>query len=198
MRATERIANADKVAVVKFFGPGRWTWFATEFDGDDLFFGYVLSGLGEDCDEWGYFSLSELEASAYWVKPGRGIERDLHWQPRPMREAVPSVFGGGEPGWVGEKVAASRATYEPPPGAMLVDFERGRLVPLDKVACVRVPVAAEGESVRLRLVLLENTLEAMQAAVGGYLEGVATWSPRAGRVRVMRRGERSRANSAGE
>lgn len=44
----------------------RMNWFATEGelqeDGDCLFFGYVRSILGEDCDEWGYFRLSDIES----------------------------------------------------------------------------------------------------------------------------------------
>ncbi|MEO6324958.1 MAG: DUF2958 domain-containing protein [Thermoanaerobaculia bacterium] len=65
--------------VVKYFDPcGRYTFFATEGqpDGDDfLLFGYCVSPLGEDCDEWGYTALSELQS----VKGrfGLGIERDL-------------------------------------------------------------------------------------------------------------------------
>lgn len=42
----------------------RWTWLIVEGeqqeDGDWLLYGYVYSGLGEDCDEWGYVMLSEL------------------------------------------------------------------------------------------------------------------------------------------
>ena len=44
-------------ALVKFFTPdAQWTWYASEFDGDDLLFGLV-SGLEV---ELGYFSLSEF------------------------------------------------------------------------------------------------------------------------------------------
>uniref|UniRef100_A0A6M3JHS3 DUF2958 domain-containing protein n=1 Tax=viral metagenome TaxID=1070528 RepID=A0A6M3JHS3_9ZZZZ len=66
----------DPMAIVKFFDPcSNWTWYATEFDGKDTFFGLV-QGLEE---EFGYFSLSELMG----VKGrfGLGIERDLHFKP---------------------------------------------------------------------------------------------------------------------
>ena len=47
----------DPKAVVKFFTPdSSWTWFATEFDGTDQFFGLV-DGFER---ELGYFSLKEL------------------------------------------------------------------------------------------------------------------------------------------
>ena len=71
----------DAIAYVKFFTPdGSWTWFATEFDGDDTFFGLVD---GFEC-ELGYFSLKELAS----VRGGFGlpIERDLHWLPKPLKE----------------------------------------------------------------------------------------------------------------
>lgn len=50
----------DKVEVVaKFFTPdSQFTWYATEFDGKDTFFG--LCDLGMGCPELGYFCLSEL------------------------------------------------------------------------------------------------------------------------------------------
>jgi len=63
----------EHVCVVKFFDPtGSWTWYATEFDGRDIFFGLV-DGFEL---EWGTFSLSEMQS----VKGrfGLGIERDLY------------------------------------------------------------------------------------------------------------------------
>jgi hypothetical protein len=68
---------------VKFFTPtSSWTWYAIEFDGDDLFFGLV-DGLEK---EMGYFSLSELESV---VGPyGVGIERDLYFTPCPLRAVM--------------------------------------------------------------------------------------------------------------
>ena len=68
----------DPVIVAKFFNPaGAATWYATEYDPrDKMFFGYV-SIFGDWNDEWGYFSLKELESYAGpW---GLGIERDLYW-----------------------------------------------------------------------------------------------------------------------
>ena len=66
----------DPTARVKFFTPdSSWTWYATEFDGEDLFFGLVQG----HCEELGYFSLSELQS----VKGPMGlpIERDLYFEP---------------------------------------------------------------------------------------------------------------------
>lgn len=75
----------DAIAHVKLFGSGRWTWYVTEFDGEDTMFGYVLSGLGQDCDELGYFSLAELESLSF-PPFGLPIERDLHFTPCTLRE----------------------------------------------------------------------------------------------------------------
>ena len=64
----------EAICVVKFFDPtGSWTWYATEFDGEDTFFGLV-DGFEL---EWGSFSLSELKS----VKGplGLGIERDRYF-----------------------------------------------------------------------------------------------------------------------
>jgi len=67
--------------VVKFFDPaGRYTFYVTEGrpEGKDyLLFGYCISPLGEDCDEWGYTSLKELLSVG--IQRGLGIERDLHF-----------------------------------------------------------------------------------------------------------------------
>lgn len=44
---------------IKFFHPtSSWTWYPTEFDGEDTFFGYV-EGFEK---ELGYFSLAELQS----------------------------------------------------------------------------------------------------------------------------------------
>jgi hypothetical protein len=79
----EDIPAEEKVAVVKFFDPcGRATFYMTEFDGEDRFFGYCVSPLGSDCDEWGYSSLAEL--SAIRNRMGLGIERDTSFKPTKM------------------------------------------------------------------------------------------------------------------
>jgi len=75
------------VAKVKFFTPdSSWTWWATEFDGQDTFFGLVE---GHE-RELGYFSLAELES--VHGPMGLAIERDLHWQPKTLEEIAPEMF----------------------------------------------------------------------------------------------------------
>jgi hypothetical protein len=80
--ANEEI-GLDALAQVKFFTPdSNWTWYASEFDGEDIFFGLV-SGFEV---ELGYFLLSELEAVSGPL--GLPIERDLHYQPKKLKELM--------------------------------------------------------------------------------------------------------------
>ena len=69
------------IAYVKFFTPdSNWTWYATEFDGKDTFFGLV-EGFEV---ELGYFSLSELQSIKGIM--GLPIERDIYWKPKTLEE----------------------------------------------------------------------------------------------------------------
>jgi len=80
--------NPDPQVIAKFFDPvGSATWYATEYDQEcRVFFGYV-TGLHED--EWGSFSLDELESIK---RPfGLTIERDLYFDEKPISEVVPSL-----------------------------------------------------------------------------------------------------------
>ncbi|NLI16577.1 MAG: DUF2958 domain-containing protein [candidate division Zixibacteria bacterium] len=68
--------QSDPLIQLKFFTPdSNWTWYAIEFDGEDLFFGLVIGFEAE----LGYFRLSELQN----VKGPLGlpIERDLFFSP---------------------------------------------------------------------------------------------------------------------
>ena len=74
----------DPIVIAKFFNPcGAGTWYATEYDPEEkIFFGYV-SIFGDWNDEWGSFSLEELEDLHY---NGMGIERDLHFKEKKISE----------------------------------------------------------------------------------------------------------------
>ncbi len=78
--ATDGDKNAK--AVVKFFTPdGSFTWYASEFDGKDTFFGLVDSGY---CKELGYFSLAEI--TNLRGNMGLPVERDRHFSATPLAE----------------------------------------------------------------------------------------------------------------
>jgi len=80
LRGQESQGN-EAMVYAKFFTPmGPFTWYVTEFDGDDTFFGLV------DCveREWGYFSLQELSELRHtlgqaWIP---AVERDKFWRPK--------------------------------------------------------------------------------------------------------------------
>ena len=70
----------DAIAQVHYFHPlSGWNWYASEFDGEDLFWGLV-KGFE---NELGYFSLKEMEGIRVGGLP---MERDLHWTPKPLKD----------------------------------------------------------------------------------------------------------------
>jgi hypothetical protein len=79
--STDQLPHDEVLVQTKFFTPDSgWTWYATEFDGGDIFFGLVA---GFEV-ELGYWSLSELEAArGPWGLP---IERDLWFKPTPLSQ----------------------------------------------------------------------------------------------------------------
>jgi len=73
--------EADPMIICKFFFPAwSWTWYAIEFDGQDLFFGFVDG----DFPELGYFSLKEL--TEHRDRLGLPIERDRYFKPCRLSE----------------------------------------------------------------------------------------------------------------
>lgn len=83
IKATENEENP--IAYLKFYNLlGRGEWYATELDIQDddlLMFGYVKSPLGEDFDEFGYFTLNQLiECNV--------IEFDRKFKPCPIKEVM--------------------------------------------------------------------------------------------------------------
>lgn len=85
--------GGEALAYCKFFTPdSSWTWYVTEYDGDDLLFGLV-DGLDR---ELGYFSLSELQRAR--GRLGLRVERDSCWEPRALEEIAPEFFAGRKRG----------------------------------------------------------------------------------------------------
>ena len=84
----------DPIIVAKFFNPtGAGIWYATEYDPKTRnFFGYV-SIFGDWNDEWGYFSLDELEN--YRGRFGLGIERDLYFQEQRASQVINKIIERG-------------------------------------------------------------------------------------------------------
>lgn len=75
--------TSDPIVYCKlFYIRGAATWYLTEYDGEDICFGYV-TGLQED--EWGYVSLRDMET----LKPF--IECDLYFKPTKWSEVKKSM-----------------------------------------------------------------------------------------------------------
>ncbi len=78
--ANEELGLAAQ-ALVKYFTPdSNWSWYGSEFDGEDIFFGLVIGFV----PELGYFSLKELQSARGSL--GLPIERDLHFEPKSLGE----------------------------------------------------------------------------------------------------------------
>ena len=56
---TEKVPLKDKPVYIHFF-IGVCDWFVSEYDGEDLFFGYAIIG-NPIFAEWGYISFTELK-----------------------------------------------------------------------------------------------------------------------------------------
>ena len=82
---TEDVDMADKLIYLHFF-IGGCDWYVAEFDGRDLFFGFVILNNDFEMAEWGYFSFMELKS----IITPQGIEIDCEseafWQIKPARE----------------------------------------------------------------------------------------------------------------
>ncbi|MCP4543364.1 MAG: DUF2958 domain-containing protein [Chloroflexi bacterium] len=96
MNVPQRYATEKQdapLAIIRLFTPdSSWTWYITEYDGDDTLFGLVV-GMET---EIGYISLSELQS----VTGPRGlrIERDLWFKPVPITEVPDYVEKWGHAG----------------------------------------------------------------------------------------------------
>src|SRR5256886_15748561 len=77
----------DPLVICKFFTPdSNWTFYTLEFDGEDLFFGWVV-GFEK---ELGYFRLSELAQARGPF--GLRLARDLHFSPTKLSEVM-TLYG---------------------------------------------------------------------------------------------------------
>ena len=82
--------KSDKVKAHYFNPLGRGDWYVLkgkkQENGDWLFYGYVKSPIDPLFDEYGYFTLNELESVK--LPFGLGIERDLYWTECPVQEVI--------------------------------------------------------------------------------------------------------------
>jgi len=80
----KKIGSQEKelnpLVILKLFDPcGRYTYYATEYNQpENVLFGFCVSPLGPDCDEWGSTSLDEIKSVKN--RMGLGIERDMYFK----------------------------------------------------------------------------------------------------------------------
>jgi hypothetical protein len=84
--STKEIKAKDVKVKLKLFTPdAQCSWYITEYDGDDLFYGFGTYG-DESCAELGYMSKSELENLRGSMR--LPVERDLCWDSNTSLEQV--------------------------------------------------------------------------------------------------------------
>ncbi len=88
--------GGEAVVYLKLFTPtANWTWWITEGspikddDGNEVDFHFFGLVQGHEM-ELGYASLKELESVIGPLE--LGVERDLYWQPKTLKEIAPELF----------------------------------------------------------------------------------------------------------
>jgi len=79
---TEDIHLKDKLIYLHFF-IGECDWYITEYDGEDLFWGYAILNGDLEMAEWGYISFDELKRVR--IPPGFEIDCEIDWR---IRKAI--------------------------------------------------------------------------------------------------------------
>jgi hypothetical protein len=86
--AQESTPMRDQIVYLHFFIGGS-DWWVTEFDGEDLFFGFARINMDDNNSEWGYVSFKELKDISI-----NGIEVDCEleqfFKPMPVHE-IPAI-----------------------------------------------------------------------------------------------------------
>lgn len=79
---------SDPIVFLKLFTPDAGAvWLITEYDGKDLMFGYCYLGPHmAEFAELGYISLEEVKNVR--GRLGMPVERDLHFRPIPLSQAL--------------------------------------------------------------------------------------------------------------
>ena len=82
---TEGVDLPRKIVHLHFFLAGC-DWYAVEFDGTDLFWGFAILHCDLQNAEWGYFSLKELQTIRVAKYLRVDCELEEHWVVRPAGE----------------------------------------------------------------------------------------------------------------
>ena len=89
--STEETPIGDKIIHGHFF-VGGCDWYISEFDGEDIFFGFVILNNDLQMAEWGNVSFQELKE----LKMGFAeVDWDKHWTKKQANQIEKIVQGGG-------------------------------------------------------------------------------------------------------
>lgn len=82
---TEQVPLRDKLVHLHFF-LGGCDWYAIEYDGMDIFWGFAILNGDYQNAEFGYFSFSELQAIKVngWLEVDCSLEE--YWKVKPVSE----------------------------------------------------------------------------------------------------------------
>lgn len=85
LNETEHVPVKDKLVHLHFF-LGTCHWYVIEYDGDDIFFGFVILNDDHFNSEWGYFSFRELREIRIndWIEVD--CESEKFWRIRKASE----------------------------------------------------------------------------------------------------------------
>ncbi len=81
--ATDNVPLMDKTIHLHFF-LGGCDWYICEYDGGELYFGFVCLNGDLEMAEWGFIAFTELKALK--VHGIYEVEYDEYWHIRPARE----------------------------------------------------------------------------------------------------------------
>ena len=80
---TEDVPLSEKPIYLHFFIGGS-DWYISEYDGEDLFFGYAILNNDIEMAEWGYVSFEELKGIK--IPPGFEVDCEIFDEPRKASE----------------------------------------------------------------------------------------------------------------
>lgn len=105
---TENTPLKDKIIHLHFFTAGC-DWYISEFDGEDLFWGFAILNTDYEMAEWGYISFSELKSirAQEWVEVD--CETEEVWQIRKASEIDKIRIAHG---WLKEKETTDGTTKQ--------------------------------------------------------------------------------------
>ncbi|MDM8536028.1 DUF2958 domain-containing protein [Desulfobacterales bacterium HSG17] len=82
---TDDVPVKEKMIHLHFF-IGDCDWFVSEFDGQDIFFGFVILNGDLEMAEWGYFGFTELKSICVGIGFEVDCEVERFWRIRSAKE----------------------------------------------------------------------------------------------------------------